>query len=182
MPTTRERALAAAVRVVGEHGVRALTHARVDAEAHLPKGSTSNWFRTRDALVAGIVVWIAEEERADLAPTIATVRTADDLVAGLCTLLDAATGRHAIRTRARYALFLEIPPGSQMQAPLREQRARFEQWLHDLLRDLGAPEPQAAAAALLAFTAGLIVNRVTVAPDAELRPLVELAVRGCVGA
>lgn len=182
MPTTRERALSAAVRVVGEQGVRALTHARVDAEAALPRGSTSNWFRTRDALLAGVVVWIAEQERVDLAPNLGTVRTIDDLVDGLCALLDAATGPHAVRTRARYALFLEIPPDSEMQAPQREQRARFEQWLHDLLDGLGAPEPRTAARALLAFTAGLIVNRVTVAPETELRPLVALVVRGCLSA
>ena len=54
MVTTRERALDAALELLGEQGIRALTHARVDERAGLPKGSTSNWFRTRDALVAGI--------------------------------------------------------------------------------------------------------------------------------
>ena len=76
MAATRDRALEAAVRLVGEQGIRALTHARVDEEAGLPKGSTSNWFRTRDALVAGVLVWIAEQERAELTVTMATVRTA----------------------------------------------------------------------------------------------------------
>ena len=65
MAITRERALEAAVQLVGEQGIRALTHARVDERAGLPKGSTSNWFRTRDALVAGVIAWIAESERAD---------------------------------------------------------------------------------------------------------------------
>ena len=78
MSSTRERALGAAVRLVGEQGVRALTHARIDAEAGLPKASTSNWFRTRDALVAGVVVSIAEQERADLTAAMAPARTVDD--------------------------------------------------------------------------------------------------------
>ena len=50
--TTRERALEAAVELLGSQGVRALSHARVDDRAGLPAGSTSNWFRTRRALHA----------------------------------------------------------------------------------------------------------------------------------
>jgi DNA-binding transcriptional regulator YbjK len=64
---TRERGLDAAVELLGAEGVRALTHARVDERAGLPPGSTSNWFRTRRALLGGVVDWIAERERADFA-------------------------------------------------------------------------------------------------------------------
>ena len=49
--TTRERALEAAVDVLGTDGVRALSHARVDERAGLPPGSTSNWFPIRRALL-----------------------------------------------------------------------------------------------------------------------------------
>ena len=40
--TTKERSLEAAVALLGEEGIRALTHARIDARAELPAGSTSN--------------------------------------------------------------------------------------------------------------------------------------------
>jgi DNA-binding transcriptional regulator YbjK len=66
---TRERALEAAVGLLGAEGVRALTHARVDERAGLPPGSTSNWFRTRRALLGGVVDWLAERERADFDPS-----------------------------------------------------------------------------------------------------------------
>ena len=65
---TRERALQAAVELLGAEGVRALSHARVDERAGLPPGTTSNWFRTRRALLGGVVDWIAERERADFDP------------------------------------------------------------------------------------------------------------------
>lgn len=55
----RRRVLDAAIELVGLSGVRALTHARVDAAAELPKGSTSNYFRTRAALVAGVIEHLA---------------------------------------------------------------------------------------------------------------------------
>ncbi|VXB95879.1 TetR family transcriptional regulator [Microbacterium sp. 8M] len=177
MATTRERALEAAVRLVGEQGVRALTHARVDAAAGLPKGSTSNWFRTRDALIAGVLVWIAERERADLTAAMNPVENGEELIDVLTRLLEDVTGRHAARTRARYALFLETAAAPDAQPSMRDQRSQFESWTRDRLALLGAPEPDVAARALLAMSAGIIVNRLTVAPDAPIRPAIELVVR-----
>ncbi len=179
MATTRDRALEAAVRLVGQQGVRALTHARVDAEADLPRGSTSNWFRTRDALVSGVIVWIAEHERADLATAMAPAHTVDEVVDVLSRLIDDATGAHALRTRARYALFLESTALPDARPPVLAQRSMFEEWTRDVLARLGAKDPAVGASALLAFSAGLIVNRLTVAPDAPTRPVVALAVRAC---
>ncbi|MFH8249447.1 TetR/AcrR family transcriptional regulator [Microbacterium sp. B2969] len=181
MATTRDRALDAAVRLVGEQGVRALTHARVDAAAGLPKGSTSNWFRTRDALVAGVLVRIAEQERADLLAAMAPARTADEVVDVLTDLLEDATGRHAARTRARYALFLETTAAAAPSS-VRDQRSQFEEWTTGLLAGLGAEHPEIAARTLLAVSAGIIVNRLTVAPDTPIRPIVAVAVRGCLPA
>jgi DNA-binding transcriptional regulator YbjK len=182
MATTRERALAAAVRLVGEQGVRALTHARVDAEAGLPKGSTSNWFRTRDALVEGVLVSIAEAERADLTAAMSPASSVDDVIDVLCLLVEDLTGRHAVRTRARYALLLETTATPVRQPSIRAQRSQFEQWLSDLLARFGAEDPDAGARAALAVGAGLIVNRLTVAPDAPVRPAVALVVLACIPA
>ena len=55
--------LDAGIRCPGEQGVRAVTHRAVDAAAGLPAGSTSNHFRTRDALFDALVVRISERER-----------------------------------------------------------------------------------------------------------------------
>src|SRR3954447_5202551 len=106
---TRGRSLAAAVELLGVEGVRALSHARVDERAGLPPGSTSNWFRTRRALLAGVVDWISEHERTDLDPAAtAPITGLDGLIQGLCAMAEAQTGPFAARTRARYALFLEL--------------------------------------------------------------------------
>src|SRR6478752_9627953 len=119
MALTRERALEAAVQLVGEEGVRALTHARVDERAGLPKGSTSNWFRTRDALVAGVVAWLAETERAEFAATEAPpVETPEQLIEALSSMIAFQTGPRASRTRARYALFLEGAGDPDLLEPL----------------------------------------------------------------
>lgn len=178
MAATRERALDAALELVGEQGIRALTHARVDERAGLPKGSTSNWFRTRDALVAGVVAWLAENERAELAGAeMPAVETPEHLVEALSATIAVQTGPLAARTRARYALFLEGAGDAELLAPLLEQRRVFVEWTIALLARVGAHSPEEAARALMAAGDGLILHRLTVDPDAEIRPVVERAVR-----
>jgi len=180
MKTTRERALDAALELVGEQGIRALVHARVDERAGLPKGSTSNWFRTRNALVAGVVAWIAERERDDFdAGAAPVVRTPDQLIDALSNLISAETDLFAGRTRARYALFLEGANEPRLLKPLLQQRTVYVEWATALLADIGAARPSDAVRALMAASEGLVLHRLTVDPDAPVRPVVERIVRAC---
>lgn len=175
---TRDRAIEAAVDLLGAKGVRALTHARVDDRAGLPPGSTSNWFRTRRALLSGVVDWIAERERADLDPAVMPdVTGIDELVEGLCAMADAQTGQFAVRTRARYALFLELAGDPELGEPLRRQRREFEQWTERIVSAVGIADPVPATRALMAVADGLLLHRLTVDPGLDVRPAVERAVR-----
>lgn len=62
----RRRLLAdAGVSVLARHGARGLTHRAVDRAAEVPPGTASNYFRSRDALIAALVRRIGER----LAPT-----------------------------------------------------------------------------------------------------------------
>jgi len=178
--STRSRALDAALALVGEEGIRALTHARVDERAGLPRGSTSNWFRTRNALVAGVATWLAEQERADFnhAPR-PVIETPDDFVDVLSGTIALQTGPLATRTRARFSLFLEAARSPELLAPMLAQRAVMVAWTTDLLARIGASAPSAAARTVMAAGDGLILHRVTVDPDAEIRPVIERAVRAC---
>lgn len=60
MISRRDVVTDSAIAVVAEQGVRGLTHRAVDALAELPVGSTSNVYRTRDALITGIMERIGE--------------------------------------------------------------------------------------------------------------------------
>lgn len=178
---TRERALEAAVELLGSEGVRALSHARVDARAGLPPGSTSNWFRTRRALLGGLVDWIAERERADFDPAaMPVISRVADLVDGLCVMAELQTGPFASRTRARYALFLELADDPELGEPLRRQRREFEQWTEQLVTAIGVADAVPATRALMALADGLLLHRLTVDPALELRPIIERAVRALV--
>lgn len=178
MATTRDRALDAALALVGEQGIRALTHARVDERAGLPKGSTSNWFRTRDALVAGVVTHLAERERADFAAApLPPIETPEQLTDALTSMVAVETGPFAARTRARFALFLEGAADPAVLTPLLEQRRTYVRWMVELLAQVGARAPAEASRSLMAAADGLVLHRVTVDPDAAIRPVIERAVR-----
>lgn len=57
----RRQAIAdAGLSVLAREGSRGLTHRAVDVAAGVPTGTTSNYFRSRDALVAGLVERIGE--------------------------------------------------------------------------------------------------------------------------
>ena len=66
--------LDAAVEVLGERGMRALTHRAIDAEAGVAAGSTANYFPTRESLLEAIVDWVSAMERGHF----------DDIAAGIC--------------------------------------------------------------------------------------------------
>ena len=181
MAATRDRALQAAVELLGTEGVRALSHARVDARADLPPGSTSNWFRTRRALIVGVVDWMAERERAEFDPVgVPVQRTPEALIEGLCAVIELQTGPFAVRTRARYALFLELASDPQLGAPLHRQRLEFERWAEQLVTAVGIPEPEPAARALMALGDGLMLHRLTIDPGLDVRPVIERSVRSLI--
>lgn len=183
MTTTRERALEAAVELVGTQGIRALTHTRVDAQAGLPRGSTSNHFRTRAALLSGVTLWIAEQETRDMGALLA--QQFDDLegfIDVFSSAIELLTGPHAVRTRARYALFLEASSDPELFAPLHAQREGMAAWARSLLVTLGARHPDTALHAFMAFGDGIVLHRLSVDPEAPVRASVAVAVRGCLSA
>ncbi|MDX6295052.1 MAG: hypothetical protein QOH50_4127 [Kribbellaceae bacterium] len=53
-PERRTQLADAGLAVLAESGARGLTHRAVDAAAGLPAGTTSNYFRTRDALLGAL--------------------------------------------------------------------------------------------------------------------------------
>jgi DNA-binding transcriptional regulator YbjK len=176
--TTRERGLEAAVELLGAEGMRALSHARVDDRAELPPGSTSNWFRTRRALLAGVVDWIAERERADFDPAaMPTITGVEGLIEGLCAMTAVQSETFAARTRARYALFLELAGDPELGEPLRRQRHEFEWWTERIVIAVGIDDSGPATRALMALCDGLLLHRLTVDPMLDLRPALERAVR-----
>lgn len=116
-PTLRKQALMdAAVRIVAQHGLRALTHRAIDKEAQVPAGSTSYHAPTREALLRMIVEWLVVQSSdhaqggdrmRELVANIRKSQTIDELVGSLVDV-SAAMASKPDELRARYALLLEL--------------------------------------------------------------------------
>lgn len=180
MSLTRTRAADAALTLLGTQGPHALTHGRVDAAAGLPKGSASNHFRTRAALVRGVVERLEERDR-EIWATLYDASLADEehLADALAGFVRAATTDHRVLTTARYALALESAHHPEVRASLARGAEALHRWTSRIARDLGADDPEAATRTLTAYVDGLIMRALTRPDVAEPRAQVLRVVRAC---
>ncbi|WP_306232905.1 TetR/AcrR family transcriptional regulator [Agrococcus beijingensis] len=179
MTSARDRIAAAALELLGTEGARALTHRRVDERAGLAEGSTSNHFRTRAALLAGAADAIVAAELPQVRSLSAA--TPSELVDVLAGLVEAVTGPARTITTARHVLLLEAAHDPALRAQLSASRAGYVAATVAALEALGAPEPEPAAAALMAVCEGLILHRIARHDASDPRPPIAVAVRGALG-
>jgi DNA-binding transcriptional regulator YbjK len=185
----RTEILDGALTVLADQGMRGLTHRAVDTAAGLPAGSTSYYFRSRAALVAGCVQRLLER---DLEQDMPVAESAAG--EGVAVLVDALTGigvRMATaerrRTLARYELSLAGVRDPDLRAELVRGGDVIRQRGAALLERAGATDPAAAAAEVAAVLDGLVYTALTRCPDdpadlaAWLRPPLDRLVRSLPG-
>lgn len=185
MPDTdarRTQIADAAIHVAGTAGLRGLTHRAVDAQAGLPAGSTSYYFRTRATLLHAAVRRLAELDR-ELYREAA--RDADDFAGSVAAALDDSLSRHRIRTSARYLFLLEASRNPDLN-PVRDIGREFREYAAGMLAAGGVPDAALRANTLVAALDGLVFDRLantggltapepgTPAARADLRRAVEL--------
>lgn len=163
------------MELLGTYGLRALTHARVDERAGLPKGSTSNWFRTRAALLEGVADELAARDLAGLAAAPAP-QTGADLVDLLCAAFARATGPDRVATTARLVLFVEASHDDALRARAQRGRDALAAWGAEALARAGAPDPQAALVAVAAAYEGMLLHAVARHDPADPRPTLRTVV------
>ncbi|MDP9998270.1 TetR/AcrR family transcriptional regulator [Pseudarthrobacter sulfonivorans] len=178
--STRTRILDAAVELLGTQGLKALSHLRVDVAAGVPKGSTSNYFRTRAALLTGVVEWLGELDLADLVSPPSQPADVGAFVALLAHAVETATTATRTRTIARYVLFLEGTHNEDVRRPLLAGRVYFRSLVETTMERLGAQDPGTAATAITAVGEGMIIHRVTVDPHADVLAPISAVVRAFV--
>jgi AcrR family transcriptional regulator len=171
MATRREQLLDAAITVLGERGIHALTHRTVDATAGLPAGSTSNHFRTREALLNAVVERFAARERAaweDLArrtyPT-----TPRELAQVLVLAAKEATGKLRTLTLARYAILVEAGIHPSLRAQLSTTGAGVNAWFMQWLRVAGSTDPERDGPIIMNHYTGLVLHDLAI-PDPAFDP------------
>ncbi|MFI5924598.1 TetR/AcrR family transcriptional regulator [Micromonospora sp. NPDC051543] len=161
----------AAIELIADGGMRALTHRAVDARAELPPGTTSAYLRTRQALIEAVVQRLVERDRIDLAAYDLPVEPPapqpgprldeddlDQLAAGVAEVLDRWLGVGRSRTLARYACLLEAVHRPELRGILRHGTGVRAQ-SRDLLTRAGATDPDRQGDQFVAYVDGLLFDR-----------------------
>jgi AcrR family transcriptional regulator len=176
MPNRRDELLDAAISVLGERGMHGLTHRAVDTGAGLPAGSTSNHFRTRDALLNAVVERFAARERAnweDLATRMYPV-TPQELARALTVFAQEATGPHRTLTLARYAILVEAGIHPSLRAQLMATGARVNAWFMNWLRIAGSTDTERDAPIIMNHWTGIVLHELAI-PDPAFDPYPQIA-------
>lgn len=151
----------AAIATIAAEGMRGLTHRAVDRAAGLAEGSTSYYFRTRQALIFAALARMAELDTADIGELpslggVASLEELTELVTGLVRrwLTDGRT-----RTLARYELTLEATRRPELRAKLVEHGSGFLAMAEDMLAAAGVAEPRRRGHELVAFLDGVLYHQ-----------------------
>lgn len=157
----REVVLDAAVEVVNDGGMRGLTHRSVDERAGLASGATSNVFRTRSALVQGILQRVLERELAVWSALDEPADSIEDLSERLAHLVEELATEHRSLTAARHAVVSEAVTDEKLLAVFTTARERAIDWAEGQLTRLGSRDPRSDGRALLALIDGLATAALT---------------------
>lgn len=181
--TDRRRVLLdAAITVLGTRGLRQLTHRTVDAEAGLPMGATSNVFRTREALIEGVLGRLQELEKSAWREIAGAPKptSAEEFTALLGRMVrDLATGPGRVLTLARHAIFLEAALNPVLQHRIAADQRTLEEWGVPWVAGLGSREPLADFWALLSTLDGVLGNQLAAPrPDWDPERQIGVVVRG----
>ncbi|MFE2126276.1 MULTISPECIES: TetR/AcrR family transcriptional regulator [Streptomyces] len=173
-----------AIGLVAAAGLRGLTHRAVDAAAGLPAGSTSYYFRTRTALIAACYQRLAELDLADVddgaapgsaaPPATAVAPDRDAAAAALAALLYRWLTAGRERQLARFELSLEAARNPELQDDLHRAGRGARARAAGVAAALGSDRPDEAAELLVAWTEGLLYDRLAGAL-ARSRPAPDLA-------
>ena len=154
----------------------------------LPQGSTSNYFKTREALLTAALHRLVEFEQPSVRAMEALVPDgpyappeAARLVADL--VRSWLTPERSGLALARYELFLEARRRPEFQLALDEVRREYLLLVEQLLPTAGCRDPHAHAPQLLALLDGLVLNQLlqpaTELPDDGLVEQLERFFRTC---
>ena len=127
MPTNSERRtqiLDTAIDILCDDGVGGLTHRHVDSRAGLPAGTTSNYFRTRQALLEATAARTVDLhwQRVEALQSAIGTLTRDGLKTLLIRMLD-PDGQYRRWTLARFELFMESTRREELRPLVKELQA-----------------------------------------------------------
>lgn len=164
--------------------MRGLTHRAVDRAADLPPGTTSAYYRTRQALLTGLVRRLVALDQAELQEAgrrTPVPRDAEELVAGIAAFVErrlAGEGRR--RSLARYACAIESVHHPELRDILVPRENAGRDVVRDFLAAQGVTGAEERTVTLLTCVDGLVFDRLVNGgrvPAQDIQGLVAAAMR-----
>lgn len=152
-PQRPARIARAAIRVIAAHGIDALTHRKVAAEAEVPLGSTTYYFAGLDDLIAAALAEAADSNVAELREWNRTLPADAELAPALADfVLSAITEKreHTIAEYNLYAVALHRPQ-------LRKAAADWDRALAEIFAERTDPT---AGRMIATLTCGMLMQAV----------------------
>jgi DNA-binding transcriptional regulator YbjK len=169
----------AAINVLAEHGSRGLTHGQVDRYAGVPDGTTSYYYRTREALLRGVGKRVADIDVANLQSVSDQPVDAQAPFAHLARLVIMQShGEGLALNRARHELLLGAARDPDLAETSQEFVGRIIAMAQDAIAHLqpGTDNPallEAQTTAVTTFIAGVFTR--LVAGDRTINDASQLA-------
>ncbi|MFE7741530.1 TetR/AcrR family transcriptional regulator [Nocardia sp. NPDC057455] len=171
----------AALRVLGEHGPRGLTHRGVDAAAQLPSGSVNYHAPTRQRLLEMACDELFARDMAVAARHFDTPESPSQSLAGIAgdfvLEMTAPHARH--RVLARHHLLAEARSNDELHRHFETARAAFVQLIRDRYAEAGYTVDTTAAELCVTVIDGLVNRQVffpdSALPESRIRTIIEAA-------
>jgi DNA-binding transcriptional regulator YbjK len=152
----RDRLADAAVELLAREGARGLTHRAVDAEAGEPAGTTSRYFRTREALMGAVVERVRTLHFADLRRALNGAVEPEAIADHLASMALAAVTVNRARHLAIAELFIEATRRPSLQPAMAATRTGQIQLMRNIHQAAGIELTPADAALLVTSITGIV--------------------------
>ncbi|MEU3270194.1 TetR family transcriptional regulator [Saccharomonospora sp. NPDC006951] len=180
-PQRRDLLADASIRVLAEKGSHGLTHRAVDAAAGVPAGTTSRYFRTREALITGIVGRLLTrlDERVAAQEIRPLERT--DLEEALVSVLTSMVADLSHEPLALFELHLEGTRDAEVRNVLAEALARRRALIVEQCAAAGIAISDEDAEVLEMGVLGIVFTGLTTGSLVGTGPATRTLVRGVLG-
>ncbi|RPA57001.1 TetR family transcriptional regulator [Gordonia oryzae] len=156
-PDRRCQIADAALGLAASGGTHALTHQAIDRRLDLPKGSTSYYFRTREALLLAAADRLITLSRERFHVVLGQPGASSDPVEVISEYVTGLVTDRVAEVIARQALLLDLGIGDDVRGRLR--RCMFsEDAAAGLMESLGSAQPHVAARRLVTVLEGVVYS------------------------
>ncbi|HYI99663.1 MAG TPA: TetR family transcriptional regulator [Thermoleophilaceae bacterium] len=158
---TRQRILHATLRLIGEHGIGAVSNRQVAAAAGVALGSLTYHFPSQSRLLRESLLLHVAEEVSRLEAIAAELRSSSPTAATVAQEVERVVQRSAqsVEPVAELELHLRAARDPELQDASRRCFDAYEDFAAAALEALGVPEPKLHARAVVALMTGLAVRR-----------------------